>query len=165
MKYIWITLGVLIGLAALIYIIGLMLPVSHTASVSKEINAPKEVVWKYVTLPQKFPEWRSAVNRVEMLSDSTQPLRWTEFYDGMDALTFQESSRSDSSVFVSDIVSEGLPFGGGWTISLQQNENGTIVTITENGEIYNPVFRFFSRFIFGYDGTIQQYLNDLETAV
>ena len=36
------------------------------------------------------------------------------------------------------------------------------MTITENGEIYNPLFRFMARFIFGYDGTIRAYMASLE---
>ena len=39
---------------------------------------------------------------------------------------------------------------------------GTRVTLTENGEIYNPVFRFMARFVFGYDGTMRTYLDGLE---
>ena len=35
------------------------------------------------------------------------------------------------------------------------------LTITENGEIYNPVFRFVSRFITGQTSTIDEYLRAL----
>lgn len=31
---------------------------------------------------------------------------------------------------------------------------GTRVTITENGEVYNPLFRFVSRFLMGHTSTI-----------
>ena len=33
--------------------------------------------------------------------------------------------------------------------------------ITENGEVYNPLFRFMSRFVFGHTATIDKYLEDL----
>jgi hypothetical protein len=36
-----------------------------------------------------------------------------------------------------------------------------VVTITESGEIYNPVFRFMARFVFGYDSTMAGYLGAL----
>ena len=35
------------------------------------------------------------------------------------------------------------------------------VTLTEAGEIYNPIFRFMARFVFGYSGTIEAYLKAL----
>ncbi len=36
-----------------------------------------------------------------------------------------------------------------------------MVTITENGEIYNPFFRFMARFVFGYTVTMETYLKAL----
>jgi len=35
------------------------------------------------------------------------------------------------------------------------------VTVTENGEITSPFFRFMARFVFGYAGTIESYLRGL----
>jgi hypothetical protein len=40
-------------------------------------------------------------------------------------------------------------------------EGGCAVTITERGEIYNPVFRFVAHLILGYTGTMEGYLNAL----
>lgn len=34
--------------------------------------------------------------------------------------------------------------------------------MTENGEIYNPIFRFMARFVLGYSMTLDRYLADLE---
>ena len=38
---------------------------------------------------------------------------------------------------------------------------GTVVTITENGEVYNPLFRFMAHYVFGHEGTIETYLRQL----
>jgi hypothetical protein len=35
------------------------------------------------------------------------------------------------------------------------------VTITERGVVYNPIFRFVSRFLMGYTATMKTYLNAL----
>ena len=40
-------------------------------------------------------------------------------------------------------------------------EQNAIWTITENGEIYNPFFRFMARFVFGYTATMETYLKAL----
>jgi hypothetical protein len=37
----------------------------------------------------------------------------------------------------------------------------TRVTITEDGKIYNPFFRFMARYAFGYTASLQTYLDDL----
>jgi hypothetical protein len=36
-----------------------------------------------------------------------------------------------------------------------------LLRITEDGEIYNPIFRFASRFVLGYARTQEEYLQEL----
>jgi hypothetical protein len=38
------------------------------------------------------------------------------------------------------------------------------VRITENGEVYNPLFRFVSRYVIGHNRTIDAYLRALGQA-
>jgi hypothetical protein len=59
------------------------------------------------------------------------------------------------------IVPTGRPFGGAWTIELAPEAGGTVVTVTENGEVTSPVFRFVSRFVVGHAATIEGYLRAL----
>jgi hypothetical protein len=59
------------------------------------------------------------------------------------------------------IADPDLPFGGTWTFEITPSDSGSDIVLTENGEIYNPLFRFMARFVFGYEGTIEQYLEDL----
>jgi hypothetical protein len=59
------------------------------------------------------------------------------------------------------IADEGLAFGGSWTLEVAEYGEVTSLTVTEDGEIYNPVFRFVSRFITGQTATIDQYLRAL----
>lgn len=41
----------------------------------------------------------------------------------------------------------------------------TPLAITEDGEVYNPLFRFVSRFLMGYDSTIDTFLRDIAKRV
>jgi len=60
------------------------------------------------------------------------------------------------------IADAGLPYGGAWTVEIgRQAARGSEVRITEAGEVYNVFFRFLSRFVFGYAGSIEGYLRDL----
>ena len=61
------------------------------------------------------------------------------------------------SRFVTKIVDE-TAFGGTWTIEIAPVANGSRVTVTERGEIYNLIFRTLSRFVFGYTSTIDSFL-------
>ena len=62
------------------------------------------------------------------------------------------------------IATENLPYSGTWTYSLQPNGDFTIVRITEDGQVYNPVFRFMSRFVLGHTRTMDAYLRALGKA-
>ena len=55
-------------------------------------------------------------------------------------------------------VKPGQPFGGTWTYEIASD--GTL-TITERGEVYNPAFRFLSRYVFGHTATLDAFLERL----
>ena len=57
---------------------------------------------------------------------------------------------------VTRIADPHLPFGGTWTYEIAPTETGSTLTITEKGEVYNPVFRFVSRYLQGYTATHRQ---------
>jgi hypothetical protein len=54
-----------------------------------------------------------------------------------------------------------LPFGGAWTLEVKPVAAGTELTITEDGEIYNPIFRVLSKVVFSPYWTIDTYQADL----
>ena len=60
-------------------------------------------------------------------------------------------------------IPPGGPFGGTWTCEIATVDGGTTLTITEHGEVYNPMFRFLSRFVFGHHGTQEQFLRAVGT--
>jgi hypothetical protein len=51
-----------------------------------------------------------------------------------------------------------LPFGGTWVYEIVPEGDSCTLTITEHGKVYNPLFRFVSRFIMGHTATIDSYL-------
>jgi uncharacterized protein YndB with AHSA1/START domain len=54
-------------------------------------------------------------------------------------------------------------FGGTWTYELAPaaDGRGTTVAVTEHGYVNNALFRAMSRFIFGYNATVNGYLRAL----
>ena len=62
---------------------------------------------------------------------------------------------------VTRIADPNLPFGGTWTYQIEETSKGSRITITENGEIYNPIFRTVARFFMGYHATMDGYLKAL----
>jgi uncharacterized protein YndB with AHSA1/START domain len=148
----------LVLLAVLITTIGYALPRDHVASASRQISLPPHRVFLRITDVERFPDWRKDVERVEVITQS--PLTWRE-HAGGDVITFEIVASAPPERLVSRIADPDLPFGGTWTYELRPEGAGTRLTITERGEIYNPIFRFVSRFILGYTATIEGYLDAL----
>jgi hypothetical protein len=61
------------------------------------------------------------------------------------------------------IASKDVPFGGYWDYVVEANSSGSRLTLTENGAVYNPIFRFMARFVFGHEKTMNDYLAGLES--
>jgi hypothetical protein len=60
------------------------------------------------------------------------------------------------------IADPDLPFGGTWTYDITPDADGSRLKITEHGEVYNPIFRFMARCVFGHERTMKAYLSALE---
>lgn len=139
---------------------GYALPVAHVAARDAVLPAPPERVFTVITEVDAFPAWRSDVQEVEVTA-RTPHLQWRErSSDGTIAFEVQESQPPRR--LVTRITDKTLPFGGAWTFTLQPADGGTKLTITENGEVYNPLFRVMSRFVFGHTATLDRYLADLQ---
>jgi uncharacterized protein YndB with AHSA1/START domain len=132
MKWLLIVGGVVVGLIALVAIIGALLPRGHTASKSTVINKPPEVLWQAMTDSAAFPQWRSDVTKVEILPDRNGHKVWCE--DGKNGKMTLETIESDPPILlVLKIADPDLPFGGTWTYKLEPVAAGCRVTITEEG--------------------------------
>jgi uncharacterized protein YndB with AHSA1/START domain len=160
MKYALIVLGILAALLILVVAIGAMLPVRHTAARQIRIERPPDQVFALISDPAQFPSWRKSVSKVEILPDHAGHRVYRE--TGKDgSILYEVDSMVPSRTLVTRIADKSLPFGGKWTYSLTGDSASTVLTITEDGEVYNPLFRFVSRFVMGHTATIDGYLRDL----
>src|SRR5262249_30170136 len=62
---------------------------------------------------------------------------------------------------VTRIADKNLPYGGSWTYEIAPDAAGSSLRITEHRDVYNPFFRFVSRFVMGHTATIDGRLRDL----
>jgi len=162
----WITIVLLIVAAialagAVAALIGSRLPRSHHATAERLLPMPPDTLWRLLTDVERFPSWRRDVKRVRRLPDRNGKPAWVE--EGRSGkMTFAFERMEPRRVLVTRIADPTLPFGGTWTLEITPAPEGARLRITEDGEIYNPLFRFMARFIFGYDGTIAGYFSALE---
>ena len=160
MRWPFIILAVLAGVPIAVVGVGVLLPREHTATSHATINAPPDSVWSALTDVDDFPAWRDDVARVEVLPARDGHRIWREV-GKHDAITFEQVEAEPPRRLVSRIADPSLPFGGIWTYVVSPEGPGSRVTITEDGVVHNPIFRFVSRFVFGHHASQEAYLRAL----
>ena len=163
MRYALMAVGAVIVLVALVAVIGWTLPQHHRASVSRSYRATPSALFTLITDVKSFPTWRSDVRSVEQLPDEGGHRRWRESTGSGSPITYEVERMVPDQLLVGRIADRNLPFGGSWTYELAPGgADETTLTITEDGDVYNPVFRFVSRFVMGHSATITRYLDDVQ---
>jgi uncharacterized protein YndB with AHSA1/START domain len=160
MRFVAIIIGVILLLGVAVYAFGSTLPVQHTASRSANFSSPPDAVWTLITDPGGFRSWRKDVDSVEVLPQHNGHPAWREISGGQ-RLTFEVTESEMPRRLVTTIADKRLPFGGSWEYVIAPAGSGSTITITEHGEVYNPVFRFVSRYVMGQTKTLDSYLTAL----
>jgi polyketide cyclase/dehydrase/lipid transport protein len=161
MRWIIYLVAALVLLAAVVAIVGAMLPKAHTASRTARIALPPDKLYAVLSNVSEYPAWRTDVKSLERLPDREGRPAWVEETSGMKIPMYFE--RMDPpSLLVARIADPKLPFGGTWTYRIAPVPGGSDLTITEDGEVYNVIFRFMSRFVFGHYATMDAFLKHLQ---
>lgn len=144
--------------------LGWLLPANHQATVSAQLPAPPAAVFRYIEEVERYPVWRPDVERVEILEPTEGRTRFRE-HGAFGPIVFR-IERVDAPTFLQVKIDDpDQPFGGTWTYVLVPDGEGTRLTITEDGEVYNPLFRFLSRFVFSQTATMTTYVEHLRQAL
>ena len=160
MKIAIIVVLVLVSVVVIIALIGMMLPANHVASTKASMPATPEQLWTVITDVNAFPSWRSDVKSVEILPATNGKKAWRE--DGSNGkISYEIVESFPQTRLKARLTDDSLPFGGSWTYVIEPAPRGSTLTITEDGIVRNPIFRFVSRFVFGHHRTQEIYLRDL----
>ena len=160
----WIVwIGAAIAIVAIVVIIvGYSLPKAHSVSRTATVPLPPDAVFALLLDVDRYPSWRPGVKSLQRHADRDGRPAWTEEVSGMKIpLYFERLERP--SLLVSRIADPSLPFGGSWTYRVEPAPGGATLTITEDGEVYNPFFRFMSRFVFGHTATLDEFIKNLNS--
>jgi uncharacterized protein YndB with AHSA1/START domain len=160
MRWILWTVLVLLGVAGGVAIIGWLLPVGHEASRTAQFDQPPQRVYDVIADVGGYASWLEGVARIEMLESADGKVRFRE-HTTSGPVTMEVEEARPPSRFVTRIADPDQPFGGTWTFEITEDGASTRVTITERGEVYNPIFRFMARFVFGHTSTMEGYLRSL----
>ena len=163
MKWVLIVIVGLAGLIGLIALIGAFISRDHRATSTISLRQSPDSVWKVVRDLGGIAAWFPAMQQSERLPDRDGHEVWHQKMSGFDVpIIVLESSPPRTLVTQIDPTAGGA-FGGTWTYEVAPDSARTRISVTEAGWISNPVFRFMSRFLFGYYGSLDKYLRALGT--
>ena len=162
MKIALIVAVVVVLFVLVVVAIGALLPKQHTVTRSARFRSKPEQLFALIAGP---PTWRPDVKKYEIVTNASGREVSRETDSNGETIDYEVVEKRLPVLLKRRIATAGLPYGGAWTFALQEDNGFTTVSITEEGEIYNPVFRFVSRFILGYTRTMDSYLTDLAKAV
>jgi uncharacterized protein YndB with AHSA1/START domain len=164
MSALFVVVLVLVGLAALVVMVGTFIPREHSVSVRARYARPPGEVWKVLTDVEAIPTWRPSIRSVQRKHDVDGKPVWVERLRRFD-LPLEVTEWVPEKRMVASIADDAgkLPFGGTWTWTLREVPDGTEVTLTENGFVDQPLFRVVAHFVLGHSRSMESYLRDLGT--
>ncbi len=159
---IWIVVA-LVLIVAIVALVGSRLPVAHSVTTTVTIPLAPEALYTTLSDVDRYPAWRKEVKRIERLADRNGMPAWIE-HTSSDKLPLAFERMERPSLLVTRITDPALPFGGTWTYRIMPVQGGSQLSITEDGEVYNVMFRFMARFVFGHTATIDSVFRHLQEA-
>lgn len=161
MKIALILVGVVVLLIAGAIVVGALLPKRHVVTRTAVFKTSPEKLFALIAGNQ---DWRPDVKACEVITEGGKQFQRETSRRGEIVVYELEASRPPMAI-QRRIATENLPYGGSWSFALEPENGGTRVRITEDGEVYNPLFRFVSRFVMGQTATLDAYLAAMGKAV
>lgn len=158
MRILIVVSGGIVLLAVCVVVIGALLPKRHVASRSASFRATPERLFSLIAGSQ---DWRPDVLRYEVISREGDREVVRETTRNAETITYEILDPLPPNSIKRRIATENLPYSGTWTYTLRPQGETTVVRITEDGQVYNPLFRFISRLILGHTRTMDAYLRAL----
>lgn len=161
MKWLLIIAGILLLSILVLLVIGLLQPVKHSVTRSIRLQEKPEVIFALIADMTNAPTWSSTVEKVEPLSaqDGHAMARCTLKWGGMQMVMTQIECTPPARLVTSMAKDNGTVLGT-WTYQITPDSGGCTVSLTEEGELKNPLFRALAR-MRGLDANITQTLHDL----
>lgn len=163
MFWILMVMGFIVAIVLALVVGGLVTPREHVAIRSRTYGATTDQVWNAVRDVGNYAAWREDMIDSELVHGTGDaPLvQWREISTG-GTVTFGIIEESPPTHMVARVLDDDLPWGGTWTWEVAPAADGARLTITENGFVGNPVFRFIGTHFIGFEKTIDSYLRALD---
>jgi uncharacterized protein YndB with AHSA1/START domain len=155
--------ALIIALVAIVALLGSRLPKEHVASRSLLLHKTPAEVYAVVHDFASAPKWRTDVKKVDVTVQPDGRIHFRE--DGKNGVVnFELAEDVPAQRMVTRILDTDLGYSGKWTYVFAPEDpkgKATRLTITENGEVSNVIFRFLSKYAFGHTATLDTYIGSL----
>lgn len=152
MSWALILAALIVAVLAAATAVGWKLPAEHRTTREAEFPQGVDALWAALSDFPSLPAWMPGIRRVQRLDAVDGRDRW--LYETAEGdMTIEVITRAAPTELTIRSVSSELPFGGTWTHRISPAGTGAIVTITEEGWISSPLFRFMFRYVFGVAST------------
>lgn len=125
------------GLAALLWLVGLLLPARHVEEERTDFTVSAETVWAVLTDLDGMPTWRRGIQALERLPDVEGQVRWIEVRSAGRSTTYQRVE----SVSPRRLVVQSSEPGRRWVYDIRVLDRGSELTVREERELRNPIMR------------------------
>ena len=137
--------------------IGKKLPKTYVAASRIRLSAPLKTVWDIIN-DFDLSYMAAWLKPTGARPDIDGLPSWYEICFRHSRVHFRVVERKPPSLLITKIVGDDLPLSGTWIYELEEDGDGTLLTITERDNIHNPLLRFFDRFVLCYYGAMDVYL-------
>ena len=162
LAWLGVACGALVGAVAAMTLLGWLMPSRYVASQSLLLPVPIADAWTTLVDYPGHTAWRRGLTAVDRLPDAESTEVWRESFGRSTTRTTTIEAHSPSSL-VRQFDVEGGSIRRRWEFALEPvvSPGNTRITLTEFGEIRNPLRRFVVRFITGRSTTLKDFLRDL----
>lgn len=141
----------------LLHLWGRTLPPTHEARQQVHVAAPPERVFELLVDVRAIPRWRKTVRAVDLL-ESEPRVRFRE-HGPQGALVLEiDEQLAPSKIVLRAPAAHRMAFEGTWTYELEQQDEGTRVTLTERGTVRSPFARLFAAYVLGHSTHVERTL-------
>lgn len=158
-----IALSIIVALVLVVLVIALIgsrLPKEHSVTRSVLVHQRPESVYQLCRDFASMSAWRADVRDVKVTTNSNGRLQFRE-QGKHGAVNYELVEDVPNQRLVTKIMDTDLGYSGQWTYVFTPEGSNTRVTITEDGEVSNVIFRFLSKYAFGHTASIDAYLTSL----
>lgn len=151
----WI-IGGLAGLAAFVFVVGLLLPATRIGQVDRVVEATPAQLTAVILDKASQPSWRPDLAKVEVQSATN----WTETTQRGEVITFELTAQTADTLQMRFNSSYG--YHGQWVGRLVPTPSGgTHIFVTEQATTPAPIGRIISRLFFDPKAFATAYLDAL----